>query len=170
VIRFAASRKVLEFIEDFGGEGGIRTLGTGYPVRQISNLVPSTTRPPLRAIRIKHLRACRGCRNLRGVQKVSKISNSGSRGRRALAAWPALTIREADSYAPSSIRPASAKENERFASSMLRRRGRNRQELKFFFSRRNDPACDRAETVRLRLPEAWGAEPPTLPSLRYATA
>ncbi len=25
-----------------GGEGGIRTLGTGYPVRQISNLVPST--------------------------------------------------------------------------------------------------------------------------------
>ena len=32
-----------------GGEGGIRTLGTGYPVRQISNLVPSTTRPPLRA-------------------------------------------------------------------------------------------------------------------------
>jgi hypothetical protein len=31
-----------------GGEGGIRTLGTGYPVRQISNLVPSTTRPPLR--------------------------------------------------------------------------------------------------------------------------
>ena len=32
-----------------GGEGGIRTLGTGYPVRQISNLVPSTTRPPLRS-------------------------------------------------------------------------------------------------------------------------
>src|SRR5271166_5113612 len=34
-----------------GGEGGIRTLGTGYPVRQISNLVPSTTRPPLRAMK-----------------------------------------------------------------------------------------------------------------------
>ena len=33
-----------------GGEGGIRTLGTGYPVRQISNLVPSTTRPPLRSL------------------------------------------------------------------------------------------------------------------------
>jgi hypothetical protein len=33
-----------------GGEGGIRTLGTGYPVRQISNLVPSTTRPPLRGL------------------------------------------------------------------------------------------------------------------------
>ena len=24
-----------------GGEGGIRTLGTGYPVRQISNLLPA---------------------------------------------------------------------------------------------------------------------------------
>ena len=36
-------------MQQFGGEGGIRTLGTGYPVRQISNLVPSTTRPPLRA-------------------------------------------------------------------------------------------------------------------------
>src|SRR5208283_5713598 len=34
-----------------GGEGGIRTLGTGYPVRQISNLVPSTTRPPLRSMK-----------------------------------------------------------------------------------------------------------------------
>ena len=34
-----------------GGEGGIRTLGTGYPVRQISNLVPSTTRPPLRLMK-----------------------------------------------------------------------------------------------------------------------
>src|SRR5215469_2066413 len=32
----------------FGGEGGIRTLGPSYPGRQISNLVPSTTRPPLR--------------------------------------------------------------------------------------------------------------------------
>ncbi len=39
-----------------GGEGGIRTLGTGCPVRQISNLVPSTTRPPLRALFSKHLR------------------------------------------------------------------------------------------------------------------
>jgi hypothetical protein len=37
----------------FGGEGGIRTLGTGYPVRQISNLVPSTTRPPLRVTKPK---------------------------------------------------------------------------------------------------------------------
>jgi hypothetical protein len=44
-----------------GGEGGIRTLGTGYPVRQISNLVPSTTRPPLRGPKMapgaKYLRA-----------------------------------------------------------------------------------------------------------------
>src|SRR5216683_1018449 len=38
-------------VQQFGGEGGIRTLGTGYPVRQISNLVPSTTRPPLRTIK-----------------------------------------------------------------------------------------------------------------------
>jgi hypothetical protein len=34
-----------------GGEGGIRTLGPGYPGRQISNLVPSTTRPPLRSMK-----------------------------------------------------------------------------------------------------------------------
>src|SRR5271167_117816 len=38
-------------VQQFGGEGGIRTLGTGYPVRQISNLVPSTTRPPLRSMK-----------------------------------------------------------------------------------------------------------------------
>ena len=51
-----------------GGEGGIRTLGTGYPVRQISNLVPSTTRPPLRtskkARRARYLRARRVTGNL----------------------------------------------------------------------------------------------------------
>src|SRR5208337_2916610 len=40
---------VVKYYRLCGGEGGIRTLGTGYPVRQISNLVPSTTRPPLRA-------------------------------------------------------------------------------------------------------------------------
>src|SRR5260370_33699723 len=38
-------------VQQFGGEGGIRTLGTRYPVRQISNLVPSTTRPPLRSMK-----------------------------------------------------------------------------------------------------------------------
>ena len=27
-------------VQQFGGEGGIRTLGTGYPVRQISNATP----------------------------------------------------------------------------------------------------------------------------------
>src|SRR5580698_2394557 len=43
-------------VQQFGGEGGIRTLGTGYPVRQISNLVPSTTRPPLRAQESAHYR------------------------------------------------------------------------------------------------------------------
>src|SRR3990172_12026910 len=32
-----------------GGEGGIRTLDPGCPGCQISNLVPSTTRPPLRS-------------------------------------------------------------------------------------------------------------------------
>src|ERR1700688_918622 len=45
VERSAARRRLV------GGEGGIRTLGTGYPVRQISNLVPSTTRPPLRSMK-----------------------------------------------------------------------------------------------------------------------
>ena len=43
-------------MQQFGGEGGIRTLGTGYPVRQISNLVPSTTRPPLRVEEFAHYR------------------------------------------------------------------------------------------------------------------
>ena len=31
-----------------GGEDGIRTRGTGYPVRQFSKLVVSATHPPLR--------------------------------------------------------------------------------------------------------------------------
>ncbi len=33
-----------------GGVGGIRTLGTGEPVRRISNPVHSTTLPPLRSV------------------------------------------------------------------------------------------------------------------------
>ena len=33
-----------------GGVGGIRTLGTGGPVRRISNPVHSTTLPPLRSV------------------------------------------------------------------------------------------------------------------------
>ena len=33
-----------------GGEDGIRTRGTGYPVRQFSKLVVSATHPPLRAM------------------------------------------------------------------------------------------------------------------------
>ncbi len=59
-----------------GGEGGIRTLGTGYPVRQISNLVPSTTRPPLRRLGKspgrQFLRAHRETGNLAspGIQRV----------------------------------------------------------------------------------------------------
>ena len=32
-----------------GGEGGIRTPGTGFPAHQISNLAHSATLPPLRA-------------------------------------------------------------------------------------------------------------------------
>jgi hypothetical protein len=60
-LRFASSTQAPRYAQIFrhlqivgkqyrlcDGEGGIRTLGTGYPVRQISNLVPSTTRPPLR--------------------------------------------------------------------------------------------------------------------------
>ncbi len=35
--------------EKYGGEGGIRTLGTGYPVRRLSKPVHSTTLPPLRS-------------------------------------------------------------------------------------------------------------------------
>jgi hypothetical protein len=31
-----------------GGEGGIRTLGKGYPLQQLSRLPPSATRSPLR--------------------------------------------------------------------------------------------------------------------------
>ena len=31
-----------------GGEGGIRTPGTGYPVRRFSKPLPSATQPPLR--------------------------------------------------------------------------------------------------------------------------
>jgi hypothetical protein len=34
--------------EKNGGEDGIRTHGTGFPVHQISNLALSTTQPPLR--------------------------------------------------------------------------------------------------------------------------
>src|SRR5574343_1906144 len=36
----------------FGGVGGIRTLGTGEPVRRISNPVHSTTLPPLRSVEV----------------------------------------------------------------------------------------------------------------------
>ena len=38
------------FVCSFGGEDGIRTRGTGYPVRQFSKLVVSATHPPLRAL------------------------------------------------------------------------------------------------------------------------
>ena len=54
VLRFASSaqrprqarilgrlRRVAKHYRLCGGEGGIRTLGTGYPVRQISNLLPA---------------------------------------------------------------------------------------------------------------------------------
>ena len=34
------------------GEGGIRTPGTSYPVRQFSKLLVSATHPPLRIIRL----------------------------------------------------------------------------------------------------------------------
>ena len=55
-------------VQQFGGEGGIRTLGTGYPVRQISNLVPSTTRPPLRSMKSSIYAVFA----LRAISKVSK--------------------------------------------------------------------------------------------------
>ena len=33
-----------------GGEGGIRTLGTGYPAQQISSMPPSATRSSLQTL------------------------------------------------------------------------------------------------------------------------
>src|SRR5713101_6363536 len=66
-------------IEIGGGEGGIRTLGTGYPVRQISNLVPSTTRPPLRS---------------------QKLSIGGAFGRAVRPTVPSDFPRRKDGYRP----------------------------------------------------------------------
>jgi hypothetical protein len=57
-----------------GGEGGIRTLGTGYPVRQISNLVPSTTRPPLRGLE----RGPRGAKYLRTHRLTGNLALNGA--------------------------------------------------------------------------------------------
>ena len=46
-----------------GGEGGIRTLGPGYPEHTVSNRAPSTTRTPLRPQRLSY-RPPRRCVNL----------------------------------------------------------------------------------------------------------
>src|SRR5690348_14828953 len=95
-----------------GGEGGIRTLGTGYPVRQISNLVPSTTRPPLRSIksstyavfaleatsrtgRTPSLRPVATAVKriaLRTAHRALKIERSFANGRTVLSDWLAILI------------------------------------------------------------------------------
>ena len=48
----------------YGGERGIRTPGTGYPVRQFSKLVVSATHPPLRERLGKSMKTFVFCKGL----------------------------------------------------------------------------------------------------------
>ena len=75
--------------EPVGGKGGIRTLGTGEPVRRISNPVHSTTLPPFRGsicgVEIEDASVAQGL----GPASYGH-GPSGARNRARCAAWEAV--------------------------------------------------------------------------------